>query len=452
MIAPVADIDALICFETFFVNKGMRNEGEPSAAFRTPHDPPDDADKCDKKQNNPIVLIFHYCSSCTLWPSPSPCISTPYHYTVNAMTIRQKVFVGMSGGVDSSVSAALLQEQGYDVTGVFIKVWQADFLPCTWREERRDAMRAAAHLGIPFLTLDLEKEYKEEVVDYMIREYGAGRVPNPDVMCNKHVKFGAFLEFAHTQGADFIATGHYARIVASGQSLVTSNKYQLYRGIDKEKDQSYFLWTLTEEQLAYTLFPVGHLQKSQVRELARKFVLPNAEKKDSQGLCFMGAVDMPEFLKHYLKTEKGAVLNESGEQIGTHDGALLYTIGQRHGFSIDNTSATEQPYFVIGKDVTHNSITVAHRDPDGTSGKLSAILIDECNVVSARLRAPEGEQVLVRTRYREPLVGGRWKISGDHEAGRAQIIFDHPHEVVATGQSVVVYDGEECLGGGVMAA
>ncbi|MEK7118469.1 MAG: tRNA 2-thiouridine(34) synthase MnmA, partial [Patescibacteria group bacterium] len=239
---------------------------------------------------------------------------------------KRKVFVGLSGGVDSSVSAALLKEQGYDVVGVFIKVWQADFLPCTWREERRDAMRAAAHLNIPFLTLDLEKEYKKEVVDYMIREYGAGRIPNPDVMCNKHVKFGAFLDFAKKHGADFIATGHYSRVV-SRQESVGSRKFVLLKGADKEKDQSYFLWTLTQAQLAHTLFPVGHLKKSQVRLLARKFGLSNAEKKDSQGLCFIGAIDMAKFLKQYLHTEKGDVRNENGDIVGTHDGALLYTIG-----------------------------------------------------------------------------------------------------------------------------
>ena len=257
---------------------------------------------------------------------------------------KKKVFVGMSGGVDSSVSVALLKVatpnnfsklfgrptpegfSGYEVVGVFIKVWQADFLPCTWREERREAMRAAAHLGIPLITLDLEKEYKDEVVDYMIREYSMGRVPNPDVMCNKHVKFGAFLEFAKKNGADFIATGHYARIQSSHHTL-PPKPYSLLMGVDAEKDQSYFLWTLTQDQLAHTLFPVGHLQKSEVRDLAKEFGLPNAEKKDSQGLCFMGAVDMADFLKHYLKTEVGNVLDKDGNIIGTHQGAILYTIG-----------------------------------------------------------------------------------------------------------------------------
>ena len=229
----------------------------------------------------------------------------------------------MSGGVDSSVSAALLLQQGYEVVGVFIKVWQAEFLPCSWREERRDAMRIASMLGIPFLTLDLEKEYKEAVVDYMISEYGAGRVPNPDVMCNKYVKFGAFLDFALAHGADFIATGHYAQIQSSVTSSQSRAKFKLLKGFDKEKDQSYFLWTLTEKELAHILFPIGHLEKGDVRALAHSFGLLNADKKDSQGLCFMGAVDMPEFLKHYLKTTKGDVYDKDGAVIGTHEGAML---------------------------------------------------------------------------------------------------------------------------------
>jgi tRNA-specific 2-thiouridylase len=185
---------------------------------------------------------------------------------------KKKVFVGLSGGVDSSVSAALLLRDGYEVVGVFIKVWQADFLPCTWREERREAMRAAAHLGIPFVTLDLERAYKEEVVDYMIREYGAGRIPNPDVMCNKYVKFGSFLEYAKAHGADFIATGHYAQIFPASEedTKETTHAFALHAGVDSEKDQSYFLWTLTQHELSSTLFPVGHLLR---RKIVRDFVL-----------------------------------------------------------------------------------------------------------------------------------------------------------------------------------
>lgn len=380
------------------------------------------------------------------------CISTPSHYTVKEMgKKRRKVFVGLSGGVDSSVSAALLQKAGYDVTGVFIKVWQADFLPCTWREERREAMRAAAHLDMPFLTLDLEKEYKKDVVDYMIREYGAGRVPNPDVMCNKYVKFGAFLKFAQKAGADFIATGHYARVVISHQSLATS-KYQLLKGVDAEKDQSYFLWTLTQEQLSHTLFPVGHLHKSEVRALARKFGLGNANKKDSQGLCFMGRVDMVEFLQHYLKTQKGNVLDVHGTVIGAHEGAFLYTIGQRHGFFVQKSSPSEEPFFVIAKDIEKNTITVSHRDAQRVTGKGTSAMLSEVNMLGEKLQATTVQQCVVRIRHRGELKEATWENLNSLNQGEARVTFNTPQEGIAPGQSLVAYDNEECLGGGIVHA
>lgn len=368
---------------------------------------------------------------------------------------KQKVFVGMSGGVDSSVSAALLLDQGYEVVGVFIKVWQADFLPCTWREERREAMRAAAHLRIPFLTLDLEKEYKEGVVDYMIREYGAGRVPNPDVMCNKHVKFGAFLDFAKKNGADFIATGHYARIDPTPRGVLGVEdvqglplEYRLLAGADKEKDQSYFLWTLTQEQLAQTLFPVGHLQKTEVRALAHKYGLPNAEKKDSQGLCFMGAVDMAEFLKHYLDTPPGNVCDAEGNVIGTHDGATLYTIGQRHGFSTKKQSVDEAPYFVVGKNIESNILTVAHHVPEEKPYHATEVVVDSLHLIAGEV-FDEQSEITARIRYRGQLFP---VLISDREKGDGILIhFSEAVEGIAPGQSIVFYRNEECLGGGIMA-
>lgn len=361
--------------------------------------------------------------------------------------LKQKVFVGLSGGVDSSVSAALLKEQGYDVVGVFIKVWQADFLPCTWREERREAMRAAAHLHIPFLTLDLEKEYKEGVVDYMIREYGKGRVPNPDVMCNKQVKFGAFLDFAKKNGADFIATGHYARIAEDGDHTLTqTHTYKLLAGVDKEKDQSYFLWTLTQEQLAHTLFPVGNLQKSEVRALAHKYGLPNAEKKDSQGLCFMGAVDMAEFLKHYLHTASGAVLDQEGNVIGTHEGALLYTIGQRHGFHIHNQQVNETPYFVVEKDMHNNTLTVAHRAL-GKTARTSTLSVADLHAIAKKTLSHQKE-IYARIRYRGELFPV--EIYDDEASGIIRVSFTEAMEGVAAGQSIVFYHDNECLGGAII--
>lgn len=358
---------------------------------------------------------------------------------------KDKVFVGMSGGVDSSVSAALLRRDGYDVTGVFIKVWQADFLQCTWREERRDAMRACAHLGIPFFTLDLEKEYKEGVVDYMISEYSAGRIPNPDVMCNKHVKFGAFLEYAKKHGADFIATGHYARIDSRQQSQVTS-KHRLLVGVDKEKDQSYFLWTLTQEQLAHTLFPVGGLEKCEVRKLAKEFGLLNAEKKDSQGLCFMGPVNIKDFLAHYVRAEVGKVLSQQGEVVGEHDGALFYTIGQRHGFRTNKHAPQTDALYVISKDMERNTITVGPREHKKIQH--ATISIGNMNVPAGVWSIGERTSCKVRVRYRGALDDATLTMTG---ADEAKLEFTgKSDDAIAPGQSAVLYLGEECLGGGII--
>jgi tRNA-specific 2-thiouridylase len=219
---------------------------------------------------------------------------------VKGIKIKKRVFVGMSGGVDSSVSSALLKKAGFDVTGVFIKTWSPDFMECTWKDERLDAMRVCAKLDIPFITLDLEKEYKEKVADYMIEEYKKGRTPNPDVMCNKEIKFGAFFNWAMSRGADYVATGHYARTLKK-----KSGEVMLSAGNDDNKDQSYFLWNIKKEHLDKTLFPVGHLEKSEVRKLAKKFNLPTATKKDSQGVCFLGKVDMKDFLEHYIRPKRG---------------------------------------------------------------------------------------------------------------------------------------------------
>jgi tRNA-specific 2-thiouridylase len=360
------------------------------------------------------------------------------------MKKKDKVFVGLSGGVDSSVSCAVLQKDGYDVTAVFIKTWHPDFLPCTWKEDRLDAMRVAAHLGIPFITLDLEKEYKENVADYMIKEYKKGRTPNPDVMCNKNVKFGGFLRYALEQGADFVATGHYSQVkrIKSIKSKVTT--YELFTGTDKNKDQSYFLWTLTQEQLSRILFPVGHLEKPEVRRLAKKFGLPTAEKKDSQGVCFLGKLDMAEFLEHYEAKKHGNILNEAGEVIGFHDGAIFYTLGSRHGFTITKKSANDTPYFIIAKDIRANTLTVSHKEKEGLKGKGEQTLrIENINWISGT--APDHEKMyFARIRYRGDLLPCKI-VKPD------TIEFSEKQEPVAPGQSVVVYDGEICLGGGIVA-
>ncbi len=348
-------------------------------------------------------------------------------------SIGKKVFVGMSGGVDSSVSAALLKKDGYDVTGVFIKVWQPDWMDCDWREERLEAMRAAAHLGIPFVTLDLEYEYKKGVIDYMIAEYAAGRTPNPDVMCNREVKFGAFWDWAKKNGADYIATGHYA--------INTDNK--LFAGTDTNKDQSYFLWTLNKDDLAHVLFPVGNMTKPEVRKLAKKFKLPNADKKDSQGLCFIGKVDLKDFLQHYIKTEQGNVLDENGSVIGTHPGALLFTIGERHGFTVTKKTPDDERYFVISKDVKVNTITVSNKKEDVLPNSIKRVQLRGVSWVS---KVPKvGEKLLARSRYRETL--SEVKVISVEKA-LAIVEFSEPQDTITSGQSLVIYDGQECLGGG----
>lgn len=342
--------------------------------------------------------------------------------------LRPRVFVGLSGGVDSAVSAALLLEQGYDVTGVFIKVWQPDFLVCTWREERRDAMRVAARLGIPFLFFDFEEEYKKGVADYMIEEYRKGRTPNPDVLCNREIKFGAFWRKAKELGADYIATGHYARNIHG----------QLLEGKDKEKDQSYFLWMLNQEDLEHTLFPVGHLEKKEVRKLAKKFDLPQAEKKDSQGICFLGDVDMEEFLSHFIEIKRGEVLNVKGEVIGSHKGALLYTLGERHGFEVNVKSPDSKPYFVVHKDVEKNTITVSDKEEEISSELPKEVTLEKINWISK----PEEENLEARIRYRQKRVPV--SLEG------LKVVFKEA-EAAASGQSVVFYENEVCLGGGIIA-
>jgi tRNA-uridine 2-sulfurtransferase len=351
--------------------------------------------------------------------------------------VKKKVFVGLSGGVDSSVSTALLLSQGYGVSGVFIKVWQPDFYDCNWKADRLDAMRVCAKLKIPFYTLDLEKEYKKEVVDYMIDEYKAGRTPNPDVMCNKYIKFGGFFDWAMKNGADYVATGHYAQI---------NSEANLVAGKDKNKDQSYFLWTLTKTQLSKTLFPVGNIEKPAVRKLAKKFGLPTAEKKDSQGLCFIGKVDMAEFLKHFIKTKPGKVLNSDGEIIGTHDGSILYTIGQRHGFQITKHSPNAERNFVVAKDLKNNTITVsdtALKDEDKKELKIT-------NFNWTGHSSPDSTKIYqARIRYRQPLSNCLLR-DFDLQNNTCTIVFKQAQKSPAPGQSVVIYDAEVCLGGGII--
>lgn len=355
------------------------------------------------------------------------------------MSKAQTVFVGLSGGVDSSVAALRLKQAGYNVVGVFIKVWHPDFLVCNWEQERLDAMRVAAKLDIPFLTCDAEQAYKDDVADYFISEYKAGRTPNPDVMCNKYVKFGRFLEFALERGADFVATGHYAR------RIVVGGTYELHRGVDTNKDQSYFLWTLTQEQLSKTLFPVGDSPKDVIRKEAEAAGLITAQKKDSQGVCFLGHIDIPEFLSHYIDLKEGAVLNEQGETIGSHKGAFVYTNGQRHGFTVTTADTSRNPYYVVDRDIVANTITVSeHKRIIESQSELS---LESVNLIGEPVTLLQ--PVAMQTRYRQtPIPTAVTSLATDSLILSLQGEVDRP----SIGQSCVLYDNDRCLGGGIISA
>lgn len=348
--------------------------------------------------------------------------------------MRERVFVGMSGGVDSSVAALRLLNRGYAVVGVFIKVWQPDFIHCDWEKERLDAMRVAAHLGIPFLTMDAEDAYKKHVADYMISSYTMGITPNPDVMCNEHVKFGAFYEWARNHGADAVATGHYAQV------LHGEGKARLMRSVDAHKDQTYFLWRMHQEALEHTLFPIGDSLKADVRAEAVRAGIPTATKSDSQGICFLGQVDMYTFLSHFIRLTPGAVLTPSGTVIGTHRGALLYTEGQRHGFTV--TSKThETPHYVVARDIDANTITVdtVPRSPIGAAVTLTDLHELGNGFEDALLAVP-------RYHARPESV----TLTRSHTDRATLKRANAADQVWVRGQSCVLYRGDECVGGGVI--
>lgn len=338
----------------------------------------------------------------------------------------KKIFVGLSGGVDSSVTASLLQKAGAQVTGVFIKGWYPEGLPCTWASDRRDAMAVAAQLHIPFITYDASNVYKESVIEYLLREYYAGRTPNPDIMCNREVKFGAFYEFAMQHGADHIATGHYA-ITKEGR---------LYRAHDKTKDQSYFLWAVKKEVLAKVLFPLGGHTKQEVRAYAKKNKLVVADKRDSQGICFLGNISIEDFLISEFGTREGDAVTEDGVRVGSHNGALLHTLGER--VALEN--ATQGPWYVVAKDVANNTLTVSRSQHTATTKE--NITLSHINVLSA----PRSDEILVaQYRYHGPLVLGTWDETSQSFRATSEVI-----EPIAQGQSLVVYKGAECLLGGII--
>ncbi|MDR1970270.1 MAG: tRNA 2-thiouridine(34) synthase MnmA [Candidatus Nomurabacteria bacterium] len=353
------------------------------------------------------------------------------------MKSQKKVYVGMSGGVDSSLSAALLVEAGYDVTGVYMKNWTADLpgLKCPWAEDLADAKRVAVQLGIPFKVFDFQDEYKHLVVDYMIREYSAGRTPNPDVMCNQEIKFKLFLDAALTDGAEMIATGHYAR----------AKNGKLLRAACETKDQTYFLYRVTKESLEKTLFPLGDfVSKEDVRREATKRGLVTARKKDSQGICFVGSVGIRDFLSQFVETAPGDIIDENtGKVVGRHDGAIFYTFGQRHGLSVGGGL----PYYIVGKDMAKNQIYVS------TNLNVDGFWCNEITLTDVLWMTPPARPGLakseykIRVRHRAPLINATIA-----NLARTELIVKlmEPERAVAPGQSIVIYDGEVCLGGGIV--
>jgi len=340
-----------------------------------------------------------------------------------------RIFAGLSGGVDSAVSAALLKEQGHEVVGAFIKIWSPEFLECTWREDRLDAMRVCVALGIPFKEVDLSREYRDGVVNDMIENYQKGITPNPDVLCNRVVKFGAFAQWAFAEGADAVATGHYAQVQEK------NGTYSLLRGKDAGKDQSYFLYLLGQEDLRRTFFPVGGLPKSETRALAKKFALPVAEKPDSQGLCFVGDVSLSDFLGRFLDLTPGAIL-ENGKKIGEHQGAALYTVGQRHGIN-----APDGPHFVTRIDAKENIVHVSKRREDALARSAT---LTEVHWIETEPVFPLRASAQARYHARPAEV----TVTKD-TAGDMRVEFAEP-QLLSPGQSVVLYDGERCLGGGAI--
>ena len=388
---------------------------------------------------------------------------------------KKRVIVGLSGGVDSSIAAYLLTKQDYEVIGLFMKNWHDESVilsnECPWLEDSNDAMLVAEKLGIPFQTIDLSAEYKERIVDYMFDQYAAGRTPNPDILCNREIKFDVFLKIALSLGADYVATGHYCQ----KEIVYIENKsiYRLIRGVDGNKDQSYFLCQLTQNQLAKTLFPIGHLQKSEVRKIARELNLVTAEKKDSQGLCFIGKVSLPDFLKQQLQPNVGNIIQiaedfyngkdlpktltdksqkiryqtKDGKIVGTHNGAHFFTIGQRKGLGV---GGTPEPLFVIDTDVVENVVYVGQgKSHPGLFRNALKVNLDDIHWVRQDLSNIQEKkmEVMARIRYRQTLQKATLYFHTD----ALYVLFNQPQSAITSGQFVAWYKDSELLGSGVIA-
>lgn len=351
---------------------------------------------------------------------------------------KTRVVVGMSGGVDSSVTAYLLKEQGYDVIGIFMKNWDDtdEFGMCTATEDYEDVIRVANQIGIPYYAVNFEKEYWDKVFTYFLDEYKLGRTPNPDVMCNKEIKFKAFLEHAESLGADFVATGHYARVET------IDNEVKMLRGVDRNKDQTYFLNQLSQAQISKVMFPLGGMEKPEVRRIAEEAGLATAGKKDSTGICFIGERNFKQFLSEYLPAQPGEMKTLDGKVMGKHDGLMYHTIGQRHGLGIGGDG---DPWFVVGKDLANNVLFVEQGFHHDSLYSDSLVATDMSFVSDRPVEAVF--HCTAKFRYRQDDVGVTVHLL---DGNKANVVFDEPARAVTPGQALVLYDGDVCLGGGTI--